>query len=98
MTYTKAVEKYEADKGVAVNVRTDYRCKAHGCPNAGSIEDFCYFHWRAREEPAKWGAITHMIRNDFDQYRNWGQFSPERQAMHREASQKLMRDLRDGKR
>jgi hypothetical protein len=97
MSYAKAVKKYEDDGG-SVSVRTDYACKAHGCPNAGSMEDFCYFHWKVKDQPEKWAAITHQNRMNFDERRNWGQFSPERQAMHRAASQKLMQDLKDGKR
>lgn len=73
--------------------RTDYRCAAHGCPNTGTFGDEgeqkrgkCYFHWR-EEEPTKWPAITQRILENFDEMRNWGEFSPERQAMHRARSQ-----------
>jgi hypothetical protein len=88
MTYTKAVEKYEEERSSTVTVRTDYKCKAHGCPNAGCVEDFCYAHWRDKENPPAWGAITNHIRNNFDSARNWGQFSPELQAKHQAESLK----------
>lgn len=97
MSYAKAVKQYE-ESGGPPTVRTDYACKAHGCPNAGAVEDFCYHHWKVREEPHKWQQITHTIRENFDAMRNWGTFSPERQAMHRAASQKLLQELKDGKR
>lgn len=94
MSYTRAVTEYEAKTGgVTVVVRKDYCCKAYGCPNAGSIEDLCYFHWRSIGDPSRWPEITQSIRENFDEKRNWGQFSPERQAMHRAASQKLMARL-----
>ena len=82
-------------------VRTDYRCAAHGCPNAASIDDDwpkhtgrCYFHWR-EPDSLKWPAITQRIRENFDEMRNHGAVSPERQAMHREASQAMAKSLRD---
>jgi hypothetical protein len=95
MSYAKAKQDYEASAGSGAQVRTDYRCKAHGCPNAGSIEDFCYFHWREKDNPAAWGAITNHIRNNFDSARNWGQFSPELQEKHREESIKRWTALQE---
>lgn len=68
-------------------VRTDYSCKAHGCLNAGSMAgDLCYHHWA---EPADtWHTVTQATREDFDGMRNWGQVSPELQAMRRAESQR----------
>ena len=49
--------------------RTDYRCAAHGCPNAGCIDDRgednrgkCFFHANAPFE--EWNSITSQIRSD----------------------------------
>jgi len=53
-----------------VKVRTDYRCKAQGCPNAGSIEDKCYWHWR-EADPMKWPQITKWVQDNFEKARNW---------------------------
>lgn len=86
MSYGTAVKKYE-EKSV-VEVRTDWSCRAHGCPNAGTMEKgVCFFHWRAA--PSTWPEVTEDIKANFDRMRNWGKLSPERQAMHRAASQKL---------
>jgi len=51
-------------------VRTDYRCKAQGCPNAGSIEDKCYWHWR-EADASKWPQITKWIQDNWSKARNW---------------------------
>lgn len=52
-----------------VRARTDYRCAAHGCPNAGPINDrgehargMCYWHFMAADKPHTWAAITTRIR------------------------------------
>ena len=69
-------------------VRTDYSCRAHGCPNAGSMEgEVCFFHHR--DPVHKWSETTQEIRENFDRMRNWGTYSAERQAKHRATSQKL---------
>lgn len=66
------------DGGGRGGPRTDYRCRAHGCPNAGCIDDEgeklrgrCYFHWR-EPDPSKWPAITERIHADFERMRNHG--------------------------
>lgn len=87
--YATAVKKYES-KGNVVEVRTDYRCRAHGCPNAGTMEKgVCFFHWQA--DPLKWPQVTEEICQNFDRMRNHGTFSPERQAMYRATSRKLFK-------
>ena len=69
-------------------VRTDYSCKAHGCPNAGSMErSLCYYHWN-EPEAYRWDEVTQRIRENFDVMRNHGQFSPELQAKHKADSMK----------
>lgn len=62
-----------------VRVRSDYRCRANGCPNAGCVDDVseahrgtCYWHWRELDA-RKWDAITQKIRGDFERMRNHGQ-------------------------
>jgi hypothetical protein len=68
--------------------RTDYRCKAHGCPNAGCcLGDLCYAHW-SEPDPTTWHTVTQRIRENFDALRNWGEVSPERKAAQRAAAQK----------
>jgi hypothetical protein len=66
-----------AQQGVDVSVRTDYRCAAHGCPNAASMSDgpgrgggSCFYHWRESDR-AKWDSITTEIRANFDRMRNF---------------------------
>lgn len=63
--------------------RTDYRCAANGCPNAGCIDDEgeghkgrCYFHWR-ESDAMKWPAITREIRETWPRMANW---DPEKLA------------------
>ena len=52
-------------------VRTNYHCKANGCPNAASMAgDVCYWHWRA--DPLAWGSVTTRIRANFEEMRNHG--------------------------
>jgi hypothetical protein len=60
------------------HVRTDYRCRANGCPNTGCIDDDgvqrrgrCYWHWR-ETDPLKWDAITQKVRANFETMRNHG--------------------------
>jgi hypothetical protein len=79
MTYAKAKQEYDERNGEGVGKRTDYRCRAHGCPNTGCIDDIseakrgmCYFHF-IEVDPAKWDAITQRIRGDFERMRNHGQ-------------------------
>lgn len=57
-------------------LRTDFRCVAHGCPNAGAIDDHgegnrgkCYYHWSS--SPDEWAAITQRIRFN-DEMKNHG--------------------------
>lgn len=84
--YSAAVKKLNEQSGPAV--RTDYSCRAHGCPNAGSMDgSLCYFHWR-ESDPLRWAEITQRIRENFDSMRNHGHLSPELQAKHRAESQK----------
>lgn len=59
----------QIDQRVGVTPRTDYRCAAHGCPNAGVIDDRgednrgkCFFHASAPFED--WNRITAQIRAD----------------------------------
>lgn len=89
---SKSAFERARDQGIAEEasapVRTNYACKAHGCPNAGTMDgSLCYFHWR-ESDPLQWAAITQRIRENFDSMRNWGQFSEELQARHRADSQK----------
>lgn len=82
MSYAKAKQRYEEASGAAEqpqrHVRTDYRCRANGCPNAGCIDDGgeqnrgrCWFHWN-EPEPTRWDAVTRRIRDDFNTMRNHG--------------------------
>lgn len=67
-SYTKAKQKYEAEKGSEeVAVRTNYHCAAHGCPNAAAINDggeqrrgLCFHHFSA--SPESWHEVTRQIR------------------------------------
>ena len=47
----------------------DYRCRAADCPNAGSIDGLCYWHWR--EHPQRWVAVSALIRENFSKLRNY---------------------------
>jgi hypothetical protein len=69
MSYSQAKQEHEQSGG-RPEARTDYRCKAHGCPNAGSIDDLCFWHYR-EADPALWPGLTHRIRMNFDKMRNW---------------------------
>ena len=72
MSFTDAVDKYEKDAGKPHVVRTDYKCKAHGCPNAATMGgDICYWHFN-EPDPLKWGAVTAKVRNHFETMRNYG--------------------------
>ena len=74
MGFKDVVEKADAAPR-SVTVRTDYRCKAHGCPNAASMEgDVCYWHFRS--DPLSWGSVTHSSRQDFESMRNHGPSVP----------------------
>ena len=69
------IRKEMADKGLSDPlVRTNYGCRAHGCPNAASMTegDLCYAHWSAAD-PQSWGAITHKIRTTWPAGANWGE-------------------------
>lgn len=67
----------------------DYTCIAHGCPNAGSMDNgTCFFHWR-ESDSLKWATVTQEIRENTDRMRNHGAFSPELQAKYRATSQAL---------
>ena len=91
MTYAKAKARFES--APPSDIRTDYSCKAHGCPNAGSMErGLCYFHWR-ESDASKWAEITTRIRNNFDVMRNHGQFSPELLARHKAQAQERAKRL-----
>ncbi len=40
----------------------DLRCKAHGCPNAGSSAGHLCFEHQREPDPTKWQALTTKIR------------------------------------
>lgn len=71
--YAKAVEKLNEQKAQTAQ-RTDYRCKARGCPNTGTIQDKCYFHWQAAD--STWPAVTQWIQENFHTARNHGPWEP----------------------
>ena len=78
MSYARAVQKYD-EKSVETQIRTDYRCKAHGCPNAGTMErDLCFFHLQA--EPLRWPAVTEQISATWPEMANWGRGKVELEA------------------
>lgn len=85
--YTEARKRLaEANADGEPENRTDYRCRANGCPNAGCIDDVsasnrgrCYRHWR-EPDTRKWDAITMKIRDNFERMRNHG---APRQALPR---------------
>jgi hypothetical protein len=79
MSYSRAKKQYEESRGAAVpEVRTDYRCAAHGCPNAASINGReCYHHHVA--SPESWHEVTRKIRAD-PSMRNWGDVPTEPSA------------------
>ena len=76
MSYGEVRKEIAAKMGTETVNRSNYRCAANGCPNAGAIDDTgpgtgkCYFHWR-EPEPRKWDAITHKIRQNFEKMRNF---------------------------
>lgn len=93
---SKSAFERARDQGIAdeasAPARPNFACKAHGCPNAGTMDgSLCYFHWR-ESDPLQWAAITQRIRENFDAMRNHGQFSPKLQAKHRVESQKNFAD------
>lgn len=65
MSYSRAKRQYEEAKkeGAAVEVRTDYRCAAHGCPNAAAINGRECFHHHVAS-PDSWHEVTRRIRAD----------------------------------
>lgn len=88
-SYARTVEQLNQAAAEGPKVRVDYRCAAHGCPNAGSMDDTgpgtgrCYHHWRETDR-SKWDAITQAIRADFKRFRNWTptEFKEEIDSMH----------------
>lgn len=73
----KPLTEQIADRmGGPVRARTDYRCAAHGCPNAGVIDDRgednrgrCFHHANASAQD--WDRVTRQIRAD-ESMRNHG--------------------------
>jgi hypothetical protein len=80
MSFKEVVNKLEER---STQVRTNYRCTAHGCPNAGTMGgDLCYWHFVA--DPLAWGNVTNKIRSNFEDMRNHGPavpFNPQRRDM-----------------
>lgn len=78
MTYANAKKRYDQQAAPMQEhrARTDYRCRANGCPNAGCINDggessrgMCWYHFN--EPDAKnWDAVTLRIRSNFAEMRN----------------------------
>lgn len=81
MSYAEAKKRYE--QSTAQRVRTDYRCRANGCPNTGCINDggesqrgLCWWHF-SEPEAKNWDAITLRIRSNFVEMRNHNEPLPE---------------------
>lgn len=84
--YERAKDQHAADETPTI---TDWRCRAHGCPNAGCMDGgVCFFHWR-ESDPLKWAGVTQMVRENYEQCKNWGELSPELQARYRANAAKL---------
>jgi len=84
VSYSKAIKQYEEK---APQVRTNYACKAFGCPNTGSVDgDVCFYHSQASSDT--WHRVTQDIRENFDAMRNWGSISPELQSKRKAEAQK----------
>ena len=66
--FRKSSSKPEPEgKPMQTRLRTDFRCVAFGCPNAGAIDDHgegnrgkCYYHWSS--SPDQWAEVTNRIR------------------------------------
>lgn len=84
MSYSRAKKQYEEARQDAahVEVRTDYRCAAHGCPNAASINGRECFHHHVAS-PDTWHEVTRRIRAD-PSMRNWGNVPTEPSAAVKE--------------
>ena len=86
MSYAKASKDYE-DKAQAPreSVQVSTACKAHGCPNAGSMvlrdgeQGVCYSHWR-EPDSTRWGAVSFKIKNTWPEMANWGTAKTEHEA------------------
>lgn len=62
--------------GIPVEPRTNYRCAAWGCPNAGCIDDQgelrpgrCWQHFNEPDR-TKWPAITAKVKRNWAQLKN----------------------------
>jgi hypothetical protein len=60
-------------------IRTDFRCRAEGCPNAGSMFDLgedtdrrgrCFFHFKETDSRS-WPTVTRWIQDNWSKARNW---------------------------
>lgn len=72
-----------ARSGIPVEPRTNYRCAAWGCPNAGCINDegeqrpgVCWQHFRESDRK-KWGAVTAEVKRNFEKLKNHDQPLPK---------------------
>lgn len=99
---TEQIADRMGDEGV--KPRTDYRCAAHGCPNAGVVNDRgeqnrgrCHYHETAPVQD--WDRITREIRAN-ESMRNWGIVPVESSAWVKAARAKnanrAARGLRSG--
>lgn len=71
-TYSEIRAELADKMGKTSQPAMDHRCRANGCPNAGTMRGgTCYYHHQ-EEDPSKRDAITLKIRSDFNKYRNWG--------------------------
>lgn len=69
-TYSKVREEMR-EKMAEPEVVLSHACAANGCPNAGTIDGTCYWHWKV-DDRARWDAITLDIRHNFEAKRNHG--------------------------
>lgn len=71
---------------IPVEPRTNYRCQAWGCPNAGCINDEgeqrpgrCWQHFNEADR-TKWPAITAKVKREFAKYRNHDGAGPDQDS------------------
>ena len=72
MSVYDVMSKLRHQRAVTVNTTapTGSKCAAHGCPNAGAInEGVCFYHHVASS--SEWPAVTHEIRSTWPLLRNF---------------------------
>ena len=74
MSYETARKRQDSEPVEVAPI--NYRCPAHGCPNAAAVSFdgsrwACFFH--AKADPTDWPATTQWVGENWPKSANWGQ-------------------------